>query len=145
MVCALAVAGVIYLRKSSPSKVVGELLGPDAMKPRPVQPAVPMDKALQMLVSGLTSMQEHGGWRITHQTSNELAAEMEYRHGTGRGAAIYSAKLKFHAQFRPLGQQTEVTWRYEDDSLSSDSIPAFGWGALCNQTSAAILSRLGLS
>jgi hypothetical protein len=126
---------------SQPDKRVTKILGPDPMKPRPVQAAFPMDKAIQLLVSGLTRIQEHGGWRIRQQDTNSVTAEIEYRSGT-RGVGDHLKKIKFHAQFHSIGQQTEISWQYEDDSLTKDI--DLLWHGLCNLTNSAILACLEL-
>ena len=70
---AIAVSIAILVHKYAPDKRVIAILGPDQMKPRPVQPALPMDKALELLILGLTSVQNHGGWRVQLQHTDAQA------------------------------------------------------------------------
>jgi len=142
---AIAVSIVILVRKYSPDKRVIEILGPDPMKPCSVHPTIPMDKALELLILGLTSVRNHGGWRVQLQHTDAVAAEMEYR-STGR-ASSHHLKLKFHAQFQPNGQQTEISWQYEEELLTLDSTPRppTTWDGLCYETNAAILKHLGVT
>jgi hypothetical protein len=151
-IIAIAAAVVVANFLRGPNKQTAKILGPVPMKPRPVQTDMTADQARQLVIAGLMTISEHGGWRINHQETHALAAEMEYWQAIGGryGSDRRRMTLQFHAQLRSIGKQTEVSWQYEKESLALSMSPRESPGAfdlsdsLFDRTNTAILNKLRL-